>query len=375
MKRNKLIRLMLPALFAPAIPYGGQACIEGVMMKGLKHAALAMRRSSGEIEIVDREVISRFPGLVRLPFVRGFFILWDMMLLGTWALKESSRRFEEDSAQAEGKTVETNKKQSHGTMLLEWLMMAVSLAVALFMFKVLPAIAATYTFQWFGWGSLATIENPGLVHQFLANLVEGLVKLSIFVGYIVLVGRLKEIHRVFEYHGAEHIVINAYEDDQNNQQMEFIQSHSVAHPRCGTSFIVILILSGVLLFTVLDYLIIANSAAINAWVLSLGVLGAKLGPAVTDNIPAPWLRWPIRILALPLLSGISYEFIRAAFRYYGNPFLRPLLRFGMLFQTLTTRRPADDQVEVSLASFNRARFLSEGIVEPQIRQPVSSANS
>lgn len=366
---------MLPALFAPAIPYGGQACIEGVMMKGLKHAALAMRRSSGEIEIVDREVISRFPGLVRLPFVRGFFILWDMMLLGTWALKESSRRFEEDSAQAEGKTVETNKKQSHGTMLLEWLMMAVSLAVALFMFKVLPAIAATYTFQWFGWGSLATIENPGLVHQFLANLVEGLVKLSIFVGYIVLVGRLKEIHRVFEYHGAEHIVINAYEDDQNNQQMEFIQSHSVAHPRCGTSFIVILILSGVLLFTVLDYLIIANSAAINAWVLSLGVLGAKLGPAVTDNIPAPWLRWPIRILALPLLSGISYEFIRAAFRYYGNPFLRPLLRFGMLFQTLTTRRPADDQVEVSLASFNRARFLSEGIVEPQIRQPVSSANS
>ena len=375
MKRNNLIRTLLPALLAPAIPYGGQACIEGVMMKGLKHAALAMRRSSGEIQIIDREVISRFPGLVRLPFVRGFFILWDMMLLGTWALKESSRRFEEDTAEAEGKTVQGPKKVSHGSMILEWLMMAVSLAVALLMFKVLPAVAATYTFQWFGWGSLGTIENPGLIHQFAANLVEGLVKLSIFVGYILAVGQLKEIRRVFEYHGAEHIVINAYEDDQDNQSIEFIQTHSVAHPRCGTSFIVILILSGVLLFTVLDYLIVANAAAINAWVAGLGTFGTTLGPAVTDNIPAPWLRWPLRILALPLLSGISYEFIRAAFRYYGNPFLRPLLRFGMLFQTLTTRRPADDQVEVSLASFNRARFLSEGIAEPAIRQPASSGHS
>ncbi|MCB1186202.1 DUF1385 domain-containing protein [bacterium] len=380
MKPNRLLRHLLPAFLAPAIPYGGQACIEGVMMKGLKHAALAVRRASGKIEVIDREVVSRFPALTRMPFIRGFFILWDMMTLGTWALKESNRRFEIDmlaaDAEAKGEKVEHKEAAapSKGSVMLEAIMMVVGFAIAIMIFKVLPAIAASYTFEWFGWGNLKTIENPTLTHQLVANLVEGLVKLGIFVGYISLVGRLKEIRRVFEYHGAEHIVINAYEDDMENQKMEFIQSHSVAHPRCGTSFIVILILVGVVLYTFLDYLFVSNAAAINAslpewWMNSI------LGPAVHDNIPGWWIRWPLRILAIPILAGISYEFIRAAFRYYGNPFLRPLLRFGMLFQALTTRRPSDEQVEVSLASFNRVRYLTEDIPEPEIRQPASSASS
>ncbi len=381
MNIKRILRLLLPAFMAPAIPYGGQACIEGVMMKGLKHAALAMRRASGRIEIVDREVVSRFPSLTRLPFIRGFFILWDMMTLGTWALKESNRRFEEDvlaaEAEAKGETVapSEDKTATKGGLILEALMLVVGFAVAIFMFKVLPAIAASYTFEWFGWGSLRQMENPGLSHQLLANLVEGLVKLGIFVAYISLVGRMKEIRRVFEYHGAEHIVINAYEADQNNQQMQFIQSHSVAHPRCGTSFIVILILVGVVLYTLLDFMFVSNGAAINAALPQWWIESSRLGPAVHENIPAWWIRWPMRVLAIPILAGISYEFIRAAFRYYGNPVLRPLLRFGMLFQALTTRRPADDQVEVSLASFNRVRYLTEDIPEPEIRQPASSASS
>lgn len=388
MKRNRLLRLLMPAFMAPAIPYGGQACIEGVMMKGLKHAALAMRRSSGQIEIIDREVISRFPSLTRMPFIRGFFILWDMMTLGTWALKESNRRFEidmqaeedarkADEARQRGEDVPVSageKTETKSGWILELMMLVIGFAVAIFMFKVLPAIAASYTFEWFGWGSLKAIEDPTLTHQLIANLVEGLVKLGIFVAYISLVGRMKEIRRVFEYHGAEHIVINAYESDQNNQDIKFIQSHSVAHPRCGTSFIVILILVGVVLYTLLDYFFVHNAAAINAGLPTWWIEG-RLGPAVHENIPAWWIRWPLRVLAIPILAGISYEFIRAAFRYYGNPFLRPLLRFGMLFQALTTRRPSDEQVEVSLASFNRVRYLTEDIPEPEIRQPVSSSDS
>ncbi|MEZ5339175.1 MAG: DUF1385 domain-containing protein [bacterium] len=379
---KRQLRTLLPAFMAPAIPYGGQACIEGVMMKGLKHAALAMRRSDGRIEVIDREVVSRFPALTRMPFVRGFFILWDMMTLGTWALKESSRRFEEDviAAEAEAKgeqpvtPVAKEGRKSNSGLILELITMVLGFMIAIFIFKVLPAIAATYTFEWIGWGSLKSMENPTMLHQFIANLVEGLVKMGIFVAYISLVARFKEIRRVFEYHGAEHIVINAYEDDMDNQKMEFIQSHSVAHPRCGTSFIVILILVGVILYTLLDYLFVQNGAAINS-VLPEWWLNGRLGPAVHDNIPGWWIRWPLRILAIPLLAGISYEFIRAAFRYYGNPLLRPLLRFGMLFQALTTRRPSDEQVEVSLASFNRVRYLTEDIPEPEIRQPASSASS
>jgi uncharacterized protein YqhQ len=333
----------------PEVAYGGQACIEGVLMKGPRHAALAVRRRGGRIEILDREVRSRFPRLVKLPVLRGFFILWDMMTLGTWALRESAHRFELDMASEEAERkgadpveqapIETTSSPVPG--FTQQLVMIVSLAVALFLFKVLPAIGASYVFGLLGWGDLKQLPDPTLGQQFLANLIEGLIKLSIFVGYIWGVGRIKEIGRVFEYHGAEHIVINAFEDDTKNQEMRFIQSHGVAHPRCGTSFIAIMILLSVLVFTLLDY----------------GLL--QLGVPSVNNLPIWWVRWPLRIVALPLLAGLSYEVIRAAFRYFGNPLIRPLLKFGMLFQVLTVRRPSDDQVEVSLAAFNRVKEQTE----------------
>jgi len=349
-------------LGAAKLPYGGQAAIEGVLMKGQQHAALAVRRRDGRIEVLDREVKSSFAWLVKAPLVRGFFILWDMMTLGMWAIRESSQRYEADLL-AEEQEAKQAAARANGTEPAEaaaepeeprempaWLRTLVlvgSLAIALFIFKILPAMAATGAFGLIGWGALRELSHPTFGQQLLANTIEGLVKLAIFVGYIWGVGRLKEIQRVFEYHGAEHIVINAYEHDQDNQDLDFIQSHSVAHPRCGTSFIVILILLSVVLFTVLDW-------AIVSWWPAL----------VVDNIPVWWVRWPLRILALPALAGLSYEVIKAAFRYYGQPLITPLLRFGMLFQALTTRRPSNEQIEVSLASFNRARYLTEGIAEP-----------
>lgn len=325
-----------------AVPYGGQAVIEGVMMKGSKHAALSMRRRDNSIETLHRDVKSSFGALAKTPFVRGFFILWDMMTLGMWAIRESSKRVAEDEEQSAGKSAKEPRRESPYAGLLQSLLMIVSLAIALGLFKLVPAIATTGLFSLLGWGTIQSLSEPTFWQQGAANLIEGLIKLGIFVGYIWAISKLAEVRRVFEYHGAEHIVINAYEHDPDDQNIEFIQSHSVAHPRCGTSFIVILILASIVLFTVLDW--------------GLLVLGA---PAV-DNLPVWWLRWPLRIIGLVPLAGISYEIIKSAFRYYGNPVLRPLLRFGMLFQALTTRRPSDEQVEVSLAAFNRARALTEG---------------
>lgn len=354
-----LRRLSALLLAASEVAYGGQACIEGVLMKGPRHAALAMRRSDGSIEVLERPVVSKFPALVKLPVLRGFFILWDMMTLGTWALRESSHRYEIDMEAAEAEKKQSAagadgaapaeppaaaKSDSPGTPgLAHMLMLAVSFAIAIFMFKVLPAMAATGFFSLLGWGALQELANPTFTQQLLANLVEGLVKLGIFVGYIWGVGRIPEIGRVFEYHGAEHIVINAFEDDPQNQDIRFIQSHGVAHPRCGTSFIAIMILVGVVVFTLLDY----------------GLLAA--GASSANNLPVWWVRWPLRVLAIPLLAGLSYEIIRAAFRYFGHPLLRPLLKFGMLFQVLTVRRPSDDQVEVSLAAFNRVKDRTEAV--------------
>jgi uncharacterized protein YqhQ len=346
----KLQAVLWAAVSAPAIPYGGQAAIEGVMMKGLGYAALAMRRMSGSIEVVDRAVTSRFPMLATWPFFRGIVIMIDMFSLGMWALNESAQRYEtdmlEDEAAKKGQPVPEAKPQTGSNKLITTLMMILSLAMAAIIFKVAPAWIGGWLSTLFGWGPIKDIPQPTFAQQLVANLLEGLVKLIIFIAYIWSVGLIKEIARVFQYHGAEHIVINAYEDDAANQDLRFIQSHSTAHPRCGTSFIVILILTSVVLFTALDW-----------WLIQLGV-------PLQKNLPVWYIKWPLRIVGLIPLAGISYEFIKAAFRYYKNPLLRPILRFGMLFQALTTRRPSDEQVEVSLAAFNRARFLTEGIAAP-----------
>ena len=371
---RRLASWLTLALAAPTLPYGGQAAIEGVMMKGTAHAALAMRRRDGRLEVLDREVKARFPKAVKLPFLRGFLILWDMMTLGMWALRESSARYEADmeaaDREAKGEEAKASEPVEAGAPGLgQTILMVVSLIIALFVFKILPAMAASGVFHMLGWGAFQELADPTFGQQLLANTIEGVVKMGIFIGYIWGIGRISEVARVFQYHGAEHIVINAYEADQEKvQDVGFIKTFTTAHPRCGTSFIVILILLSVVLFTLLDWLLVSSGASITAALPQWWLQAKYLGAAVQDNIPAWYLRWPLRILALPLLAGISYEIIKAAFKCYTHPLLRPLLRFGMLFQALTTRFPGDDQIKVSLASFNRARKLTEGIPEPETSQ-------
>ncbi len=304
-------------------PYGGQAVIEGVMMKGRKHAAVALRRKSGEIQVVERELKSRFPyWLTRAYFLRGFFLLWDMLGLGLWALNRSQDAYLEDAGE---------KPDTKGANLMFILTAIVGVVLALAIFKLLPTSLVDAVNAY-----VVPVSGTGL-----RNTLEGILKFGIFVGYVAAIGLMPDIRRVFMYHGAEHTVINAYEHDPTRHDADFIARHSRLHPRCGTSFIAILIVISVIIYYLFD-----------RWLLELGVPAA-------GQWPVWWVRWPLRILLIPLLAGFSYEVLKGAFALRKTVVILPLIYFGMLFQILTTRRPTRDQIEVAQASLDAVRSREE----------------
>ena len=324
-------------LAADAVAYGGQAVIEGVMMRGRKLAAVALRLGNGTIEVHDKEVKSSFPAYItQAPFVRGFFLLWDMMGLGMWAINLSADRY----------TVTHLGEEAPKKKAADYILIGVSLAIALFVFKALP------TWITGGLGHLGVLGAAGketatgfwdLTGLILSkNVIEGGIRLAIFVLYIVFIARMKEVRRVFEYHGAEHTAINAHENDPNNHSLDFISTFDTLHPRCGTSFIVIMVLLMILVMSVLDAVIVTAFFPGTAW-------------------PPLWVRLITRIAALPILSGLSYEIIRNAFRYRHIKLVDWFLVFGMSFQRLTTRKPDRGQLECGLASLLRVREFEEGL--------------
>ena len=305
-------------------PYGGQAVIEGVLMKGREHAAVALRRKSGDIQVVDKQLKSRFPQwLTRAPFLRGFFLLWDMMGLGMWALNHSQDAYLEDA----GEKVE-HKKGTNWTFVITAI---VGIVLALSIFKLLPTFLVDAVDT-----RLIPVTGAGL-----RNTLEGIFKFGIFVGYVAAISLMPDIRRVFMYHGAEHTVINAYEDDPAQRDTDFVAQHSRLHPRCGTSFIAILIVISVVIYYFVD-----------RWLVELGVPAA-------GQWPVWWVRWPLRILFIPLLAGVSYEVLKGAFALRKTVIILPLIYFGMLFQILTTRHPTRDQIEVAQASLDSVRSREE----------------
>lgn len=281
------------------VHYGGQAVIEGVMMAGPDEMAVAVRRPSGEIVIEKkpvRPVGKNKSKILKIPLIRGCYALWNSLRLGIFALMFSA-------GQACGDEDE-----------LTWREMAVTTAVALVLaiglFIVLPA-----------WGG-GLLASYGL-SEALANLIEGVFRLAVFLGYIVAISRLKDIRRVFQYHGAEHKAINALEAG-DALEAGIVLRHSTRHPRCGTSF---------LLFAV--------------------VVSTVVFSAVGDQSPL----WRIisRLALLPVVVGISYELIRAAGRFPHLKFFGFLSAPGMWLQGLTTLEPDQEQVEVALAALQAVR--------------------
>jgi uncharacterized protein YqhQ len=277
--------------------YGGQAVIEGVMIRGARNMAVAVRQPSGEI-LVHSEVLPAGlynSALGRLPLVRGLTMLWDTLVLGTRSLM-----FSADAALAD-EEVEFGGPLMWGTLLL-------SLLVGVGLFVLLPML-------------LVGLVDRYIKAALLSNLIEGLIRLLIFLGYLLAIRRLPDIRRVFAYHGAEHKTVNAYEAGAQLTPQE-VTRFSTAHARCGTSFLLIVLILFVLLSSLLG------------------------------RPPLVW-RLLSRLVLIPLVAALAYEFIKFTAGHDRNLLIRFLTAPGLWLQRLTTQEPEDRMLEVSIAALQR----------------------
>ena len=276
--------------------YGGQALIEGVLMRGSKYLAAAYRKPDGEI-IVETEELGKIyqSPLKKVPFLRGLIILWDALGLGTKYLTKSANFQTEDE-----------KEKIEGPAL--YLTLIISLAVAMGLFFLTPALLGKALEQWLGFSHV------------VQNLIEGLIRLVFVIAYIWGIGKMSDIKRVFSYHGAEHKTINAFEA-KVEMTTETVKNYSLQHPRCGTAFILYVVLISVIMFTF------------------LGDLG--------------WLALIVtRLVLIPVIAMIAYEYIRFTADHLESPIISLFAKPGLWLQKLTTNEPDEKILEVSIAAFN-----------------------
>lgn len=287
--------------------YGGQALIEGVMMRGSRAVAVAMRAPDGQI-VVHTEPLSGIytSKWIKIPFLRGLVSLWDALGLGMRFLTMSANLQTGEDEKIEGKE-----------MVLTLL---VSLLIALGLFFATPAFLGWLTERFLG------------LSGFWSNLIEGMIRLLAIIGYMWLVAKMPEIARVFAYHGAEHKTINAYESRADLTPPNVLE-YSLEHPRCGTAFLLTLVLLSVLVFT-------------------------AIGPLPVFE------RIATRIVFIPALAGIAYEYLRWTARHLENPIVRLLISPNLALQRMTTREPDANMVEVAITAFN-AMLENEHVLENQ----------
>src|SRR3954454_14739321 len=290
---------------------GGQAVLEGVMMRGPGNWAVAVRTPNGEIAHVSRPVQSGMARhrVLRLPVIRGIMALGESLAIGFRALAISANYAAREEDAETGESEEPDTELSRGALFFAF---AVAIGFALVLFKVTPGLLT----------ELLPIRSGGWF-----VIVEGLIRVSIFIAYLFLISLLPDLKRVFQYHAAEHKAINAYEAGESLEP-EIVQRYSLIHPRCGTAFLL--------------------------WVMVLAVF-------VFAFFGRPHWYWLIaeRILLLPVIAGIAYELIRFAGRHSENRVLMTLLAPGMWRQRLTTRQPTLDQLEVSIRALREVLKLEE----------------
>jgi uncharacterized protein YqhQ len=283
--------------------YGGQAVIEGVMMRGLQAVAIAMRAPDREIVIHTENLGGIYQSRIsKIPFLRGLVGLWDALGLGMRALTISANTQTGEDEKLEGPAL--------------YLTLGTALLIGIGVFFLAPA-AVGHLFERF------LASGAAGAASWWGNLMEGLVRLALLVGYIWAVGKIPDIRRVFAYHGAEHKTINAYEAGAELTP-ECVARFSLEHPRCGTAFLLTLVLISVLVFSLLGPMPVA-------------------------------LRLASRVLLLPVLAGLAFEYIRWTARHLNSPLVRLLVKPNLALQRLTTREPSLDMLEVSIAAFNAMR--------------------
>ncbi|MCM2359576.1 MAG: DUF1385 domain-containing protein [Geobacteraceae bacterium] len=300
------------------INIGGQAVIEGVMMRAPRSVAIAVRRPTGEIVVKKDEVIplsERFP-VVKLPVVRGAVALFQSLIVGVSALNFSAN---EAMVEEEGKEKEE---------LSSWAMagtMAVAFGFGILLFFILPLYATKLLTQ------MAVISD----HNIVFNMVDGVIRVAVFILYIWSISRMKDIQRVFQYHGAEHKSIFAFEAGEE-LTVENVRKYSCLHPRCGTSFLLIVMLVSIVIFSLIP----------------------KLWPF--------YMKAGARVVFLPLIAGVSYELLKWSAKNDRSRLVRMVIAPGLALQRLTTREPDDDQLEVAIRSMEEALSVNAGYKDDRL---------
>ena len=300
--------------------YGGQAVIEGVMIRGRTNVSVAVRRPDGTIALQSRLLSPLFTGRLRqVPLVRGVIALSETLILGMRALSYSANVGIEE----EGKEI---GKVSMVTMTL------VSLLFAIGLFFLVPVFASR------------GLEGA-LGSSYATNIAEGLIRLGIFLAYILLIGRMSDIRRVFMYHGAEHMTVHAQERGEV-LSLESVRKYSTAHPRCGTAFLLVVMVVAIIVFV------------------------------VVGREPLWWLI-ASRIVLMPFIAAVSYELIRLSGRHSGNPLVGLISGPSLALQALTTREPEDDQIEIAITAMRRTLEVDDkgiALVESEYGAAESSAD-
>jgi len=285
------------------IAYGGQAVIEGVLMRGRKACAMANRAPDGSIVVRMIPLGGIYQSrLAKIPFLRGLILLWDALVLGLRALTEAANLQTGENEKIEGPTL--------------YLTLALTFLLTIGIFFLTPAGVGWLTERYLQWS------------PWLSNLLEGIVRLVFLLAYLWGIGFLSDIRRVFAYHGAEHKTINAYEAGADLTPAS-VANFSVVHTRCGTAFLLTLVVFSLILFSL-------------------------LGP-----LPLAW-RLVSRVLLIPVVAGLAYEYIRWTSNHMYSPLVRALAAPGLALQGLTTREPDEKMLEVAIAAFQAMRKAEEG---------------
>jgi uncharacterized protein YqhQ len=280
--------------------YGGQAVLEGVMMRGRYQWAVAVRRPDGGVHLEGHHIdsIAKRFRVLRWPGLRGVIALGQALSIGIKALTISANQ-----------SAEEDQKLTKGQMAVS---MAFALVLFIGLFIVLPAF-------------VSNLARDRVESGILLNVGEGVFRVALFLGYLWLVGRMAEIRRVFEYHGAEHKTIAAYEHG-DRLEPEAVDRYSTLHVRCGTNFLLIVMILTIFIFALFG---------------------------------TPSLGWRIgsRLLAIPLIAGLAFELLRLGARFHRNPVMRALMAPGLWLQKITTKPPAEDQIEVAITAFEEVRRM------------------
>jgi len=293
--------------------YGGQAVIEGVMMRGKHHVVTAVRHPNGQIGIHSQPLAALYKGRLRkTPFIRGVIAMIESMVLGIQTLMLSA------NIALEEENVKLSPLQTFGII-------ASALAFSVFVFFLIPLFATNFF-------------RDLIPNAVVFNLVEGVFRVLLFVGYLAVVSLMKDIKRVFAYHGAEHKAINTFEAGEP-LEIEYARKYTTANPRCGTSFLFFVLIIAIFVFSII------GKPALVYMVLS-------------------------RVLLLPVIAGISYELIFYTARHCDNPVVKMLMKPGLWMQSLSTRKPDDEQLEVALEALKNVIALEKEEAEEKIEVPI-----